>query len=264
MVVCTAWITPPKFLTPWPTLVQKYLNLTGLTMNPGASRMSSVGTVRSRMAARANTSSTTGTARVKRWAMRWKWAVSLLCGRDGNLSFGLIARGGGKVASPCTDVITACVWLTLRLPPASCFTFHLSWQSLNLNLCSSSVWLILPPTSLLSEWKQLQGYCCCGGKNVFISARTAAQTAAHLYSGHCAHLNLSGWVGGDDDAFRLPWCMVAEIQIVAPKNLKAGCFWSSRRICIWIGAAQCLTYNCGRYLSKSELQSLFIFAVYFW
>lgn len=39
-------------------------------MNPGASWMSSVGTVRSRTAASANTSSTTGTARVKRWAIK--------------------------------------------------------------------------------------------------------------------------------------------------------------------------------------------------
>lgn len=82
-----------KYLTPWHTLVQKYLNVSGLTMNPGAPWMSSVGTVSSRMAASANTSSTIGIARVKRWAMWWKWAVSLLCGRDGNLSLGLIARG---------------------------------------------------------------------------------------------------------------------------------------------------------------------------
>lgn len=52
---------------------------------------------------------------------------------------------GKKVASPCTDVITACVWFTLHLLPASRFTFHLSWQSLNLNFCSSPMWLTPHP-----------------------------------------------------------------------------------------------------------------------
>lgn len=162
-------------------------------MNPGAWWMSSVGTVRSRMAASANSSSTTGKARVKRWAMRWKWAVSpLLCGRDGNLSLDLIARGekwlprAQMLSQPaCDSRFTSCLPRVL----------HFTWAG------RAWIWIYVPPPCgwsppLLSEWKQLQGYWCCGGKNVFISARTAAQTAAHLHAGHCAHLNLwkvGGW-----------------------------------------------------------------------
>lgn len=118
------------------------------------------------------------------WRESEQWA--LFCGQDGNLSRDTSA--GREVASPCTDVITACVWFTLHLLSASCFTFHSSWQSLNLSLWSSSMCLIPP---LLSEWKQLQGYWCYGGKNVFISARTAGQTAAHSHSLCYAHLNSS-------------------------------------------------------------------------
>lgn len=65
-----------KILRTQANVAPKIPNLTGLTMNPGASWMSSVGTVRSRIAASPNTSSTIGTARVKRWAMKGKWAVS--------------------------------------------------------------------------------------------------------------------------------------------------------------------------------------------
>lgn len=55
-----------KILQTQANVAPKIPNLTGLTMNPGASWMSSVGTVRSRIAASPNTSSTIGTARVKR------------------------------------------------------------------------------------------------------------------------------------------------------------------------------------------------------
>lgn len=173
------------------------------------------------------------------WRESEQWA--LFCGQDGNLSRDTSA--GREVASPCTDVITACVWFTLHLLSASCFTFHLSWQSLNLNLWSSSMCLIPP---LLTEWKQLQGYWCYGGKNVFISARTAGHTAAHSHSSCHAHLNSSRDVayGGWD-----PDCCTEE--------LKGWIFRSSRHICIWIGAAQCPTHQCCPRLPKSELQSIF-------
>lgn len=44
-------------------------------------------------------------------------------------------------------VITACVKFTLHLLPALCSTLHLSWHSLDLNFCPSSVCL-KPPRSL--------------------------------------------------------------------------------------------------------------------
>lgn len=127
-----------KYLTPRHTLVQKYLNLSGLTMNPGAPWMSSVGTVKSRMAASANTSSTIGIARVKRWAMWWKWAVSLLCGRDGNLSLGLIARGGVKKWLPRAQMLSqpAC---DSRFASRSPRVLHFTWAG------RAGIWIYVPP-----------------------------------------------------------------------------------------------------------------------
>lgn len=126
-----------KYLTPCHKLLQKYFDSTCLTMNPGASWMSSVGTVRSRMAASANSSSTTGTARVKRWAMRWKWAVSpLLCGRDGKWSLDLIARGGKwlpraqMLSQPaCDSRFTSCLPRVL----------HFTWTG------RAWIWIYVPP-----------------------------------------------------------------------------------------------------------------------
>lgn len=119
----------------------KNTQLNSLTLNPGASWISSVGTVRSRIPASPNTSSTIGTARVKQWAMKWKWAVTRFLWPGWKFKPQLNSAGR-KVASSCTDVITACASLTLHLLSASCFTFHLSWQSLHLNFCSSSMCLI--------------------------------------------------------------------------------------------------------------------------
>lgn len=229
-----------KILQTQANVAPKIPKLTGLTMNPGASWMSSVGTVRSSIAASPNTSSTIGTARVKRWAMKGKWAVSpfLWPGWKFKPRHWRWERSGFPVHR-CYHSLHV-----IHASPPVCLVFYISLELAEPE-SEFMVLLHVPDPPLLSEWKQLQGYWCYGGKNVFISARTAGQTAAHSHSLCYAHLNSSrdAAYGGWD-----PDCCTEE--------LKGWIFRSRRHICIWIGAAQCPTHKCCR-LPKSELQSIF-------
>lgn len=106
--------------------------------------------------------------------MKWKWEVQLFLSDIVNADFstGRKVRISEVHASP-----PACLVLYTSLELAQPGSEFLSL-------------LCVPKTSSLTEWKRLQGYWCHGGKNVFITAGAAGQTAAHSDSVHNAHRNL--------------------------------------------------------------------------
>lgn len=216
------------------------------TMNPGGCSISSAGTVRSRRAASPDTSSAMGTTGwAERWAMKWKWEAQLC---SANLS----PRSGRKVSvgSPAGRM-----WSqpprVVHASPAGCrLLFYISPE-----LAKSLTWIYVPPSPfpfhpppcawnllrLTGEWKQLQGYRCPEGKNVFCGAvwRSSRSFAFRRgYSRTPPNLSQETWflisqpsMGRCGQGWRL-----AELQIVDcwPVELQGWLFLSCSPICMWM------------------------------
>lgn len=144
-------------------------------MNPGASWMSSVVTVRSRIAASPDTSSAMWTAGwVKRWAMKWE---ARLCSAA---SASVAVLESGWWLPRCTDVIAAPP--LVHASPAARLLFYTPLEPAKpvLILCSSSMCLMTFFPALVNE-SSSKATGAAEGKMFSITARAGGETGLFTF-----------------------------------------------------------------------------------